>query len=256
VLIDWFTVAAQIVNFLVLVALMKHFLYGPLIRAIDAREARIAAQLAEAEQKSKQAELKTEQVQAQVAQLENTRVQVIADARNEAEQQKHELVQAARDSVRELEAKWREDLRLEQTAFFSEVRQAASAEVFSITRRALADLAGVDIERSVVQVFLQRLHTLDPRELKSLASGGLTVVSATQLCAELRRQVQETIETRVGVPMPLAFEVAPEMAWGIELRGAGQRIGWTPDGYLDSLEEKLKSALKDRAELGSPVAAE
>ena len=46
-LIDWFTVVAQIVNFLVLVALMKHFLYGRLLRAIDEREAGIAARLAE-----------------------------------------------------------------------------------------------------------------------------------------------------------------------------------------------------------------
>ena len=253
-LIDWFTVVAQIVNFLVLVALMKHFLYGPLIRAIDAREARIAAQLTEADQKNKQAELLAEQARKQIAELDNTRDQVIADARSEADRQRNQLVQTARDSVRALEAKWREDLRLEQAAFFGEVRNAASAEVFSITRRALKDLAGVEIERCVVQAFLQKLRTFDLRDLGKLSRGGLTAVSATQLPAELRRQIQETIEARTGSPVPVVFEVAPEMAWGIELRGGGQRIGWTPDGYMDSLEEKLKSALEERAELGSPVA--
>jgi F-type H+-transporting ATPase subunit b len=43
-LIDWFTVAAQIVNFLILVWLLKHFLYKPILDAIDAREKRIAAE--------------------------------------------------------------------------------------------------------------------------------------------------------------------------------------------------------------------
>jgi F-type H+-transporting ATPase subunit b len=255
-LIDWFTVGAQIVNFLVLVALMKHFLYGPLLRAIDAREARIAAQLAEADQRNQQAELAAEQAQKQIEELEIRRAQIIADARIEADRQRNDLVQAARDSVRALEAKWRGDLRLEQTAFFNEVRSAASAEMFSITRRALADLAGADIERCVVQVFLQKLRTFDLCDLKKLSGGGLTVVSATELSAELRRQVQETIETRIGSPVTLVFEKAPEMAWGIELRGDGQRIGWTPDGYMDSLEEKMKSALEERAELGSPVAVQ
>ena len=51
-LIDWFTVCAQIVNFLVLVALLKHFLYGPILRAMDAREQTIAGRLAEAQQKA------------------------------------------------------------------------------------------------------------------------------------------------------------------------------------------------------------
>ena len=41
-LIDWFTVGAQALNFLILVWLMKRFLYKPILHAIDAREKRIA----------------------------------------------------------------------------------------------------------------------------------------------------------------------------------------------------------------------
>lgn len=48
-LIDWFTVAAQAVNFLVLVWLLKRFLYKPILGAMDAREQRIASQLRQAE---------------------------------------------------------------------------------------------------------------------------------------------------------------------------------------------------------------
>ena len=40
--IDWITVAAQIVNFLILVWLLQHFLYGPITRAMQRREQRIA----------------------------------------------------------------------------------------------------------------------------------------------------------------------------------------------------------------------
>ncbi len=54
-LIDWFTVAAQVINFLVLVWLLKRFLYQPIIDAIDAREKRIAAELADADAKKAEA---------------------------------------------------------------------------------------------------------------------------------------------------------------------------------------------------------
>ena len=47
-LIDWFTVGAQVLNFLVLVWLLKRFLYKPVLDAIDAREKGIASRLAEA----------------------------------------------------------------------------------------------------------------------------------------------------------------------------------------------------------------
>jgi F0F1-type ATP synthase, subunit b len=48
-LIDWFTVGAQGLNFLILVWLMKRFLYRPILHAIDEREKRIAAELSDAE---------------------------------------------------------------------------------------------------------------------------------------------------------------------------------------------------------------
>lgn len=252
-LIDWFTVCAQIVNFVILVALMKHFLYGPLIRAIDAREQHIAAQLAEADGKSKQAELESEQVRQKISELENRCTQMIAEARSEADQKRNQMVAAARDSVRGLEERWREDLRLEQSTFFSEVRRAAADEILAITRRVLADLAGARIEQCAVEVFLEKL---DAETLRKLSGGAITVVSATELPMESQRRIQETIERCVGNPVPLRFERAPEMAWGIELRGDGQRIGWTPDGYLDALEEKLRTELDQRAELRAPLAVE
>ena len=46
-LIDWFTIAAQALNFLILVWLMRRFLYKPILNAIDAREKLIAKELAE-----------------------------------------------------------------------------------------------------------------------------------------------------------------------------------------------------------------
>ena len=48
--INWF-MSAQAINFLILVWLLKRFLYKPILHAVDAREKRIAAQLADAEAK-------------------------------------------------------------------------------------------------------------------------------------------------------------------------------------------------------------
>ncbi len=55
-LIDWFTVFAQIINFLILVFLLKRFLYEPIISAMDEREEKIALRMQAAEQKRNEAE--------------------------------------------------------------------------------------------------------------------------------------------------------------------------------------------------------
>ncbi len=55
-LINWFTVGAQAINFLILVWLLKRFLYKPILHAIDEREKGIAAQLADVEAKKAEAQ--------------------------------------------------------------------------------------------------------------------------------------------------------------------------------------------------------
>ena len=55
-LINWFTVCAQAINFLILVWLLKRFLYKPILHAIDEREKGIATQLADAEAKKAEAQ--------------------------------------------------------------------------------------------------------------------------------------------------------------------------------------------------------
>lgn len=64
-LIDWFTVGAQVFNFLVLVWLMKRYLYQPILHAIDTREARIAAELSDADAKKADAQKERDELGAQ-----------------------------------------------------------------------------------------------------------------------------------------------------------------------------------------------
>ena len=62
-LIDWFTVVAQTLNFLILVWLMKRYLHKPILRAIDEREKRIVSELADADAKKSEAQKERDQFQ-------------------------------------------------------------------------------------------------------------------------------------------------------------------------------------------------
>jgi F-type H+-transporting ATPase subunit b len=252
VLIDWFTVLAQIVNFLVLVALMKRFLYGPLVAAIDARERSIAGRLAEAAQKEREAAARIEQSARDAEEIEHEKGGIIASARADADRQRGQILTQARENVKALEAKWRDELEREKAAFFDEVRRRAADEILAVTRTALHDLACADVQRCAINAFIAKLQSLDPAVLRAFAASGLAVVSREELPPELCQAVRGALETRLGQPVALTFERAPSMTWGVELRGNGQRIGWTPDAYLDSLEDKLRIAL-DRAAASFPM---
>ena len=101
-LINWFTVLAQIVNFLILVVLLKFFLYDRIIKAMDEREAKIRARLNEAKAKAKEAEQEADAFRSRNKELENKREAMLAQAKEEAEAHRKALTEQARHDVTNL----------------------------------------------------------------------------------------------------------------------------------------------------------
>ncbi len=242
-LIHWFTVLAQIVNFLVLVGLLKRFLWGKLVQAMDQREARIAAELAQAEDKRRAAQQQLEQVQAVAAEQERKCGEMILQARKEAEEQRTRMIARSRQGVREMEAQWQEDLERERAIFFKELRKRAATQILAVARQALADLACSDLQCSAVTVFLEKLQSLDAVSLRQMGNDNLIVRSPADLPKETQDEIQSILAGHMDVPAHLQFVRDPSLAWGIELRGNGVKIGWSPESYLDAIEERLKTEL-------------
>ena len=247
-LIDWFTVVAQIVNFLILVGLLKHFLWGRLTKAIDDREARVAGELAKAEENNREAHRQAEIVQARAVELERKRDELLVQARKEVEEERSKLMEDARDTVLRIEKEWREDLERERTAFFRELRTRAGAEILAVVRRALVDLSSVELQEAVLQVFFEKLRSIDAATLREMQGKEKLVCSSADLPEATRGKITAILKERLGTVTELKFEKDSAMGWGIELRGNGRRIGWNPGAYLDAMESNLREALEQQKE--------
>ncbi len=101
-LIDWFTVVAQAVNFLILVWLLKRFLYQPILNAIDAREKRIAAELADADAKKAEAQQEREEFRRKNAEFDQQHTALLNQATAEAAAERQRLFDAARNDADKL----------------------------------------------------------------------------------------------------------------------------------------------------------
>jgi F-type H+-transporting ATPase subunit b len=209
----------------------------------------VAGPLAEAEAKNQEAKTQMDQVRALREEFDNQHTAMLAQARREAAEQRNEMMEQARQEVRKLEQDWHQDLKRDQTAFLAEVRERAATEMLAIIRRALADLACADIQHCAMEVFLEKLRTLDASALRDLTGAELSVLTAEELDERAQREVRETLERLLGAAIHLKFERTHSFAWGIELRGNGRRIGWNSDTYIESLQDSLKEALARRAEV-------
>src|SRR5271165_4877827 len=107
-LIDWFTVAAQAVNFLILVWLMKRFLYKPILHAIDEREKRIATELANAGKKKAEAQKESDDFKHKNEEFDKQRAALLSKATDDAKAERQRLLDEARKAADALSAKRRE----------------------------------------------------------------------------------------------------------------------------------------------------
>jgi F-type H+-transporting ATPase subunit b len=113
-LIDWFTVSAQVLNFLILVWLLKRFLYKPILHAIDAREQGITKELEDADTKKIEAEKEREKFQKKNEEFDRQRDQILSKAKDEVKGERQRLLDEARQAADALRAKRQDALKREQ----------------------------------------------------------------------------------------------------------------------------------------------
>src|ERR1700691_5372506 len=249
-LIDWFTVAAQALNFLILVWLLKRFLYQPVLDAINAREQRIALQLADAAAKEAAASKERDEFARKNTEFDSQRAALLAKASEEAKAELQRLLEQARKEADALRSRLQDALRNERQALSAEITCRPRDEVFAIARKTLADLATAGLEDSMARVFIERLGSLSAADKKALGAaietaGGTAVLrSAFELPAQQRSAIEQAVAA-TGISAPrLSYETVPALISGVELNAGGHKLAWSIADYLSGLERGLGEILQ------------
>lgn len=249
-LIDWFTVGAQAVNFLVLAALLKHFLYGPILSAMDRREQGIADRFAEADWATEKAEAREAEYGKLLQDLDEARGDRLRQVEEEAEGHRRELLKSAREEAADLKQAWLGALRREREEFFGDLKKRVGAEVLHIARKSLLDLADDVLEQRLVKRFAALVADLGEGEREQiLAAGradGLTVRSSFPWPEESRRELSGHLREVFDQDIAVRFTTDPAMDLGIELTVGGLKFPWGVDSYFAELEKAVAELYDSR----------
>ncbi len=250
---DWFTLVAQIINFLLLVWLLKRFLYGRIIRAMNEREAKIASRLEEAAGKRASAEREAELFLARNRELEERRDQMLAQAGEEAEAHRLELMDAARRDAETAQVQWLETLQRERQGMLQDVRERLGQEVFALSRHGLKELADAELEEQMLKVFAERLQSLDPAQREAIVAAlrdsdrVVEIRTAFPIPPEARERLSLSLRQQLDDSVDVRFTTVAELICGIELRAHSHRFVWNLDSWLEGMEARVFEALDESA---------
>lgn len=243
--IDWITVLAQIANFLLLVWLLKRFLYRPILDGIDARETEIAKRMAQAGIAEQQAHTAAAEYRQQQAQLQKDQQVLVADALNATKAQRDALLAEAHGKLEQEQKDWQRYLNAEREKFTKKLQRSGEQALLELTRKALRDLADESLEAAIVRHVGRRLAPLAD-ELMDASGDSQLAEASTQMPLPETAKSQLQAEIKQLLPRhTLSFTTNAEQAPGLILRVGGAQVAWTIDTYTDELDAQLNKRLDE-----------
>lgn len=247
--IDWFTVAAQIVNFLILVWLLKKLLFRPIMNAMERRELGISGRLRQAHEQMAEAEVLQEQYRKQLQQLQVEKDGILAQAREEAEREKTVMLQRLNDEVQHKKAQFEEEIWQQQQELGVQISLALAEKTLLLSDRLLTQLADQTLEQRIIEHFLGHLETLPQTERtrikQALEQHGASVFTALPANEATRQKLQQWFND-FAPGCRLTINQRDSLICGIALEAGGRSWEWTIERYLGELETEL---IKDPGEI-------
>ena len=241
--IDWWTLALQTVNVLVLIWILSRFFFQPVAALVATRRAEAAKLIADADTARKDGEaLRAEAARAR-ADIDAARDRLIAEARKAAEAEKASVLAESSRALDEQRKTAEIAIANEHAAMQRKVLDRASELSVDIARRLLERLPAAAGFSAFLDSLAAELARLPAETRRSLAASNaehpLEVSAAATLSEAEANRLRETICAALGGALPMRLSCNPALIAGFELRSGGVvlRNNWQTD--LATIQREL-----------------
>ncbi|MDJ0921917.1 MAG: hypothetical protein QNI84_12385 [Henriciella sp.] len=245
--IDWVTVSAQILNFLVLIWLLNKLLYKPVLKVISEREAFVRTNLQNAEALKQEADQLRVEVARDRDKLEATRDDLLQKARDEVTRLEREGRHKAREAGLDEQKQWQDTLAIRKHEMSKAIAARTTPLVIASAQKCLSDLATEDVQDATIRRFLKALQSLSGEDRTRLAtflsSDEINIVLPRTPKASVLKTIRSALRDIAQTAVNTKIVIDGKLTLGIVLKSNNQTYDWTVDRYLEGLEQNVLNEL-------------
>lgn len=229
--LDLTTIALEILNFLVLVWLLKHFLYQPVLNVIDQRQQNINNTLAEAQQTQQQAESLQQQYEERLAHWQQEKTQAQQELAESINQQRAEQMAKLEQELADLKEKHQASDKAQHEQWQHHVISQAIEYGASFATKVLTPLADAELEQKLILLFCQQVSGWPPEACEKFSSSHnlqgqkLVVYTAYPAGEKSQQLLQQTLQTLFGHALDVKFVQRPELIAGVRIAAGAWTLG-------------------------------
>ena len=241
--LSWSTFVLEIINFLVLVWILKRFLYKPVMDVIARRRSEIEKTRAEAAQLQADAQKLQQQYEGRVEEWNAERQQAREALNSELETERTRRIEALQG---ELEKKKEQAMVAEERRLRDElqrIEETAMTQSAQFASRLLSTVAGAETETRLVQFLIGELANLPAERVQQLREhhgstiDQVVVVSAFELGDEERSALEQAMTELIGEQHPVRFDQDPELIGGVRITIGAWVLGFNLADELKGLTQ-------------------
>ena len=221
--LNWSTFILEILNFLVLLWILKHFLYQPVLQMIAHRQSTIQQSMADAQKMQDAAQAAQQQYQNRLQDWQQERDQARTALRTEIGVERTKLLRTLQVELEKEREKTHVLIEKEQQETLLKLEATAMAQGAQFAARLLQAFANPALESQLVEFTLQQLAAMNAEQRNAIGSAAnglvtdIQVGSAFQLSEEHRQQLEKAIKTVTGLTAPVQFSRDSALLAGLRI---------------------------------------
>ncbi|OZG70103.1 ATP F0F1 synthase subunit B [Hahella sp. CCB-MM4] len=233
--LDWSTVVLEIINFIILIWLLKRFLYRPVLNVVEKRQASVRESLQQAEDTQKQAEALQQQYQDRLKTWEQEKSEArreFEEALNQDRARKLETLQS--ELAREAD-KAKAAAENQNRQWRREVTEQALQQGSGFAAALMKPLADQHLEEKLIHLFCETMDQWPPSTLEELRNAvnhrppnvpiQFEISSAFELSTDIRERLLSILVKALGEQCETSFAVDESLLAGIRIASGGWSLG-------------------------------
>ena len=256
--IDLVTLIAQIINLVVLIWLMKRFLYQPVLKMISERQALIDAEIKKAHQARQEALLQEAQYTKKVADFDAKRSLMMSEARQEVDAFKQKLLDESKQAISYSRKNWQVELEQEKQSFDAGLQASIIKNFKLFASDALKDMAGVELTSLVLDKFKEKVQKMPKTNRKKMSDSILknkkVIISTdSKLDTMKKNELKDFLLEEFEISEIIKFEFCEDenLICGIQIQVGEHQTSWNLKNYLETFENNMDVAFNELLHQGA-----
>jgi F-type H+-transporting ATPase subunit b len=252
--LDWATIAFQVVNFLVLAAVLYRFVFRPVMGRVQERRAERQRLMEDIREDRAESERMRQELSERLADAEQEADQIITEAQKRAEAERQQMLEEIEQEIEHRLTDAHQDVQQMRQQAVDEFHDELIDAILDVSAQVIGQAAPTEVHDRLLEQLTDRIWEMGRQEMervrafrRSLGERTPTayVTTAKPLSSQQQGELTRTLSALADRNVDIQLETKPSLAAGMRVRLADIVVDNSIAGRLGELQDEASQALRE-----------